>query len=205
MSQVTAEALTERANRVVEKQKEERLKRREERAQRFEPLLQKDTNNLIHLFESQEMTEAIDAAVEKGYDSAVLIGSGHYNPGRHAPSELTYLSPDGAEAGDKSGVPIATLRRGVYNRKTNTSDPNRLPGKKTSIQRLNDYLREANGMYAVPRSRAFKTTDAEGNNIRLQENVVDIVWDLEHYEARMERAAKRRQEYRASRARMQDA
>lgn len=189
-----ATELTQRANQASEQNANERKQRFEERNARLEPHLEADAKHLIQLYQSDEMAAIIEAAADKGYDSVVLKGSEYYNPGNtFADASTMYHTLEGEEG----GIPYATLRRGIYNRRTRVSNPSHLPGGRTSVQRFAEFLQTNNGLYVVQRNRDSKVTNEEGQTRRVLQWVIDIVWDLEKYETRTARIEERRQARRA--------
>lgn len=200
-----AEDLTNRSNEnakeIQEKRKQERDARFKERNDRLTAFITQDFDNLVAIFNEDSVAGAIESAVDRGHDSLTLRNSKYYVP-RFAdiegnktlitPPESTYaVAPE-----QEKGVPFATIRRGIYNRKTHVSNPSKLPGGKTSIQLFSEYLGDNGGLFAVQRHLRDRI-EAHGRTWYVPCTVIDIVWDMENYEERMRRRTEAHRRRRA--------
>ena len=199
-----AEKSSQKANELKEQRRAEFEAHRKQRDEKLSALIDQDLRDLQAKFEDPLTSEAIEEAINRGHDSIALRGTEYYLPvftsegeGEEkkrvliSPREQTYITaPD-----EENGVPYATIRRGIYNRKSRTSNPTRLPGGKTSVQLFSDYLNDHGGLFVVQRAMR-----KNGQSY----TILDIVWDMESYEARQKRFNERRRKWRQNNRKKND-
>lgn len=105
------------------------------------------------------------------------------------PPELVYVAEPGKDLED-DGVAAAVLLQGIYDRRTRTSYPDKLPGGKTSIMLANEMLKEHGMKFTVALEfrRKWDRDYPDSKGFLL----IQVILDNDHYTERRSKNTKTR-------------